>query len=246
MEFPKTTSHKLSKKPISRSADMRYSHSDAGTRNLISTLKRAPSAPVFPRTYAPNHLLKITSPSSVPCESSNSIATDSHPTTKKAITTSAITGTASIAAARSESDSQDQTTTNGIDPSKNRQDSSKSLRYRNSLRRPIALKSSNSSSDSHTAKLALRQSASFTVGDRMGEKQASYSCENQVKSSNRYSDESKETKLMKKKTGFSGFMSTTFGVGSTKNVKISAPENPVHVTHVGYDNQTGRFTVSNS
>ncbi|PBP27676.1 putative ste20-like protein [Diplocarpon rosae] len=32
------------------------------------------------------------------------------------------------------------------------------------------------------------------------------------------------------------------GVGSARGVKISAPENPVHVTHVGYDNQTGQFT----
>jgi p21-activated kinase 1 len=49
--------------------------------------------------------------------------------------------------------------------------------------------------------------------------------------------------MMRKKSGFSGFMSS-IGVGSPRGVKISAPENPVHVTHVGYDNQTGQFTVS--
>jgi p21-activated kinase 1 len=27
---------------------------------------------------------------------------------------------------------------------------------------------------------------------------------------------------------------------------ISAPENPVHITHVGVDNRTGEFTVSSS
>jgi hypothetical protein len=32
-------------------------------------------------------------------------------------------------------------------------------------------------------------------------------------------------------------------VGSPKKPIISAPENPVHVTHVGYDSTTGQFTV---
>jgi p21-activated kinase 1 len=33
-------------------------------------------------------------------------------------------------------------------------------------------------------------------------------------------------------------------VSSPKKPTISAPENPVHVTHVGYDSNTGQFTVS--
>ncbi|KAJ4293724.1 signal transducing kinase of the PAK [Collariella sp. IMI 366227] len=59
----------------------------------------------------------------------------------------------------------------------------------------------------------------------------------------RYSDESKETKMpsvLRKKSGFSGFMNSL--VGSPKKPLISAPENPVHVTHVGYDSSTGQFT----
>ena len=70
--------------------------------------------------------------------------------------------------------------------------------------------------------------------------------ENQLISPKRYSDESREPKsgMIRKKSGFSGFMSS-IGVGSPRGVKISAPENPVHVTHVGYDSQTGQFTVSN-
>ncbi|KAE9380731.1 Pkinase-domain-containing protein [Stipitochalara longipes BDJ] len=77
----------------------------------------------------------------------------------------------------------------------------------------------------------------------MGEKQPPRVSENQLISPKRYSDETKETKpgVMRKKSGFSGFMSS-IGVGSPRGVKISAPENPVHVTHVGYDNQTGQFT----
>jgi len=56
----------------------------------------------------------------------------------------------------------------------------------------------------------------------------------------RYSDEAKENKALKKKSGFSSF----FNLSSPRRPAISAPENPVHVTHVGYDTETGEFTVS--
>lgn len=58
----------------------------------------------------------------------------------------------------------------------------------------------------------------------------------------RLSDEAKEGKAAKKKTGFSSFVNNL--VGTPKRPAISAPENPVHVTHVGYDQETGEFTVS--
>ena len=79
----------------------------------------------------------------------------------------------------------------------------------------------------------------------MNEKTAPRVGENQLISPKRYSDESKELKggMIRKKSGFSGFLNN-IGVGSPRGVKISAPENPVHVTHVGYDNETGQFTVS--
>lgn len=57
----------------------------------------------------------------------------------------------------------------------------------------------------------------------------------------RYSDEAKDSKALKKKSGFSSFMNSL--VGSPRRPAISAPENPVHVTHVGYDQETGEFTV---
>lgn len=60
----------------------------------------------------------------------------------------------------------------------------------------------------------------------------------------RYSDEGNSHRssiTLKKKGGFSSFMNSV--LGSPRNVKISAPENPVHVMHVGYDNETGQFTV---
>ncbi|OAQ73975.1 serine/threonine-protein kinase pak1/shk1 [Pochonia chlamydosporia 170] len=58
----------------------------------------------------------------------------------------------------------------------------------------------------------------------------------------RYSDEGKDSKppMLRKKSGFSGFVTSL--VGSQKKPTISAPENPVHVTHVGYDSATGQFT----
>ena len=58
----------------------------------------------------------------------------------------------------------------------------------------------------------------------------------------RYSDELKESKVQKKKSGFSSF----FNLSSPRRPAISAPENPVHVTHVGYDQETGEFTVCHS
>ncbi|OAA61094.1 serine/threonine-protein kinase [Niveomyces insectorum RCEF 264] len=65
----------------------------------------------------------------------------------------------------------------------------------------------------------------------------------QYAASKRYSDESKDFKnpgVLRKKSGFSGFMTSL--VGSPRKPLISAPENPVHVTHVGYDSNTGQFT----
>lgn len=67
--------------------------------------------------------------------------------------------------------------------------------------------------------------------------------ESPVTGPKRASDEAKEPRLgvLRKKSGFSGFVSGL--VGSPKKPVISAPENPVHVTHVGYDSNTGQFTV---
>ena len=57
----------------------------------------------------------------------------------------------------------------------------------------------------------------------------------------RYSDEAKDSKTGRKKSGFSNFVNNL--VGAPRRPAISAPENPVHVTHVGYDQETGEFTV---
>lgn len=125
-----------------------------------------------------------------------------------------------------------------------RMDSTKGSGYQNALRRPPPPPLSHTSPDPRLMSPPLRQSASFSAGDRMSEKSGPRVSENQLISPKRYSDETKDAKgsMMRKKSGFSGFLSN-IGVGSPRGLKISAPENPVHVTHVGYDNQTGQFTV---
>ena len=47
---------------------------------------------------------------------------------------------------------------------------------------------------------------------------------------------------LRKKSGFSSFVNSM--LGSPRTIKISAPENPVHMIHVGYDQMTGQFSVS--
>ena len=63
---------------------------------------------------------------------------------------------------------------------------------------------------------------------------------------NRYSDEGETAKKRrsdggKKKGTFSAFMSNM--LGSPRRPTISTPTNPMHVTHVSIDNETGEFTV---
>ncbi|KAK8111388.1 Pkinase-domain-containing protein [Apiospora kogelbergensis] len=91
-----------------------------------------------------------------------------------------------------------------------------------------------STSFSRESPMAMPLSEKAQQGPRVGE--------SQLTGPKRYSDETKEPKpgVLRKKSGFSGLMSTL--VGSPKKPVISAPENPVHVTHVGYDSSTGQFT----
>ncbi|KAI2468211.1 Pkinase-domain-containing protein [Annulohypoxylon bovei var. microspora] len=112
--------------------------------------------------------------------------------------------------------------------------------------RPAPPPLSNSSPDPRVMSPPLRQSASFSALDAINMSEKSHGArvnESQVVPPKRYSDEGKELKgsgVLRKKSGFSGLMSTL--VGSQKKPVISAPENPVHVTHVGYDSSTGQFT----
>lgn len=68
--------------------------------------------------------------------------------------------------------------------------------------------------------------------------------ENGILSPKRFSGEAQISKptALRKKSGFSSFVNSM--LGSPRTIKISAPENPMHMIHVGFDNETGQFTVS--
>jgi p21-activated kinase 1 len=99
--------------------------------------------------------------------------------------------------------------------------------------------------DAEVTNPIVPQPPSLTPADPiMNEKsQGSKVSDNQIVSPKRFSDDGREPRvtMLRKKSGFSGFVSGL--VGSPKKPIISAPENPVHVTHVGYDSATGQFTV---
>ncbi|KAJ9200697.1 hypothetical protein DTO166G4_7002 [Paecilomyces variotii] len=112
----------------------------------------------------------------------------------------------------------------------------------NSPRRP-PLQSPHTSPDPRGVQ-TLRQSQSFTaLPPRMDT--TPQRVEERAPNSKRFSDEASGTKSnwtgRSKKSSFSSFVNSVLG-SPKNNIKISAPENPVHVTHVGYDNQTGQFT----
>ena len=88
-----------------------------------------------------------------------------------------------------------------------------------------------------------RQSQSFNPGGRGVMEITPPRSDNGTTSPKRYSDDASGKPLgpLRKKSGFSSFMNSM--LGSPRTIKISAPENPVHMIHVGYDNVTGQFTV---
>ncbi len=123
-------------------------------------------------------------------------------------------------------------------------DSTKATGYQNSLRRPGPPPLSYTTPNAKLMSPSLRQSASFSMGERSINATPPDGDAVSVSSSKRYSDEAgKNTTSWKKKSGISSFFGNVLGSPRSTTVKISAPENPVHVTHVGYDNETGQFTV---
>ena len=135
-------------------------------------------------------------------------------------------------------------------------DSSKAGSFQNSLRRPNPPPLKHSATDLKTTTTdpramtpALRQSASFSNGDSNGSTMIpARSDGGSSLISKRHSDESngvssnRKASRWGKKKGISGVIDSM--LGSPRKIEISAPENPIHLTHVGYDNDTGQFTVS--
>jgi p21-activated kinase 1 len=89
----------------------------------------------------------------------------------------------------------------------------------------------------------VRQSQGFNQGGQGVMEITPPRSDNGTVSPKRYSDDAsgKPPGPHRKKSGFSSFMNSM--LGSPRTIKISAPENPVHMIHVGYDNVTGQFTV---
>jgi len=93
----------------------------------------------------------------------------------------------------------------------------------------------------------LRQSASFTALARKMESITPPRSDGGTKSPRqRYSDEGETAKKRKsdggkKKGAFSSFVNSM--LGSPRRPTISTPTNPMHVTHVSIDNETGEYTV---
>jgi len=262
------TSRRLTKKPPPGSAaaiasiasiDSRSTHDTSSLRSQRSSgsLQRAPSAPSYPRSHHPSgHTRKTTSPNPATYASSSSsqnskpspiLAGSDFASSPSGLGAGNSSNQRPIPSRPLSEKTSEELIGAPFDGSSilSHLDSTKASGYQNSLRRPPPPPLSHTSPDPRMNSPTLRQSASFTAGDKMNEKAPPRVSENQLISPKRYSDETKEPKtgMLRKKSGFSGFMSS-IGVGSRGGVKISAPENPVHVTHVGYDNQTGQFTVS--
>jgi hypothetical protein len=107
---------------------------------------------------------------------------------------------------------------------------------------PTHSSSTFSGSKSNRARAASRLEQSLAAAGRRMEDLSARAGDAGARSPRqRYSDEARETNKLKKKSGFSSFMNNL--VGTPRKPTISAPENPVHVTHVGYDQNTGEFTV---
>lgn len=257
-----STTRRLTKKPPPGSAaalnlliDVRSNdaHSLRSQRSSGS-LQRSPSAPTWSRqTPAAGHSRKITSPDVTYTTSSSSsldrqISAPSPNLAGSEFMPSGQGGGNRISNPLNEKSSDDSLIGAPFDGSGilNHIDSTKATGYQNSLRRPPPPPLSHTNTDPRVMSPPLRQSASFSAGDKMNEKTPPRISENQLITPKRYSDESnKEPKpgVIRKQSGLKSIFGS-MGLMSPRGPKISAPENPVHVTHVGYDNQTGQFTVS--
>ena len=125
-------------------------------------------------------------------------------------------------------------------------DSTKATGYQNSLRRPGPPPLSHTTPNNKLSSPSIRHSSSFSLGDHRSYNTIPSDTESSFSTSNRNSDEAtggKNATPWKKKSGISSFIGSVLGSPRSNSVKISAPENPVHVTHVGFDNDTGQFTV---
>lgn len=237
---------RLTKRPPPGSGSDAQSHHSLRGQRSAGRLSRAPSAPSGAnRPYTPGHNRTTTSPNPATYSTSSSSSLEHQISGPSPVPTGPDLAPASSLTRRISEKTSQELIGAPFDGSSilSHLDSTKATGYQNSQRRPPPPPLSHSAGPRLVSPV-LRQSASFSAVDMMNEKTTPRVGENQLISPKRYSDESKEPKsgMIRKKSGFSSFMNQ-MGIGSPRGVKISAPENPVHVTHVGYDQDTGQFTV---
>ena len=257
MEDARSTSRRLTKKPPPGFAPSIVTDANSlRSQRSSGSLQRSPSAPTnLAKSYATSHHRTATNTGPFTSSSSSSLErqTSAPSPVLTGSTDSTVHGgvnrTSNPTAALNEKTSEDSLIGAPFDGSGilNHIDSTKATGYQNSLRRPPPPPLAYTNLPQSMSP-PLRQSASFSAGDRMNEKAPPRISENQLITPKRYSDESsKEPKpgVTRKQSGLKSIFGS-MGLMSPRGPKISAPENPVHVTHVGYDNQTGQFTVSSS
>lgn len=236
-------SSKLQKDPPSFTSRILRSHQSA------TSLKRHPSAPVYPRT-SPNgtreHTRSRSNAGAVYGSSSSSL--DQNDGTSSGQSDTSYFPQYTSRSSRQNRFSYDQHSPDEISaPFETRgmlsalDENSAETDHSPTYQHP-PLHSQHTSPDPRP-RSTLRQSASFTTLPSRMDPFAHRETE-RPQNSKRHSDESQTTGPTRvgrsKKASFSSFVNSM--LGSPRNIKISAPENPVHVTHVGYDNQTGQFT----
>ena len=204
------------------------------------TLKRNPSAPTYPQLATPANCDHIRTYSTLNSSSDSSLEQPSPSIASSEFGSHGQTNPYKPSY-RSSSSKSDEVI--GVPPDGLRTVSTApTLNSQNPPRRP-PLSPSYTSPDPRMLTPSLRQSASFSTGERTLVDLTPARSETGLSSkSKRYSDEATGAKTRwRKKSGLSGFVNSM--LGSPRNVKIGAPENPVHMIHVGYDNETGQFTV---
>ncbi|CAI7638214.1 unnamed protein product [Penicillium pancosmium] len=244
-------SSKLHKDPPSFSSRILRSHQSA------NSLKRHPSAPVYPRSSpsgSREHVRSRSNASAAFGSSSSSLDHSGGPSPIQDEGSYFSGYSSSRSRTRSNRFSYDQQSSDELNtPFETR--GMLSALDENSAETDIHPQQPPHSHSHHTSpdprgRQTLRQSASFTTLPNRMDPFAHRETE-RPPHSKRYSDEGTvangppgttptAAKRQSKKASFSSFVNSM--LGSPRNIKISAPENPVHVTHVGYDNQTGQFT----
>ncbi|KKY14199.1 putative serine threonine-protein kinase ste20 [Diplodia seriata] len=211
--------------------------------NAHRSLRRAPSAPTYPHFHSLGHGHQRSPTGEFPSSSSSSLerqqsaVDDSAYAHQQRQARRSVTEKSSSELIGSPFDAQ------GLYQNINAISTNKNNRASNSPARPPPPQHSQTA-DARLFTPRLRQSASFAaLGRKMETLNPAKSDDNHHK---RFSGEVKPSKLTrpdtlkKTKTGFTNFVSGL--VGSPRRPTISTPTNPLHVTHVSIDNDTGEFT----